>query len=344
MERSSSPFRLSPGSSCSSTLIMTPASLPLLRGPAPKGPLQPHITNLPRRRRAPMPTLRISAPPPPSASSRATDSAYAPSPIQLPSLPPLPFPISAGGVPMQRETVGVLFPSPRGPVQPAHGNVPRRAKPLSAAQARTRRRRERCIQELGRTSGVFIAFDCDPAEETDKEEGFDALVRISPARDGKEDEGKDAGVHDKGGGAAVLRIVVPGTRDDGVPCLQPAQLRAACTFVWQQKAEGRRVMITAPRAHAVDALSVGVYCVSRGVEAGHSPVEYADNDEDDAERVHRLVMRWHDLPADDDEEDADNYGGDGLKEEWRGLLSRDGMDYLAAAVGCSPPASPPSSP
>lgn len=247
---------------------------------------------------------------------------------------------------MQREA-GVdsgrpVVHAPRGHVQPAHGNVPRRAKPLNAAQVRVRRRRERCFQELGRESGIFIAFACSPADGSE-DEGFNAVVRISPIQDGKAEEGTSADVDDKGGGggAAVARFSAHGTRDDGVPCLQPAQLRAACTFVCQHRAEGRRVLIVAPRAHAVDALSVGVCCISRRAH----PTEAVEDGSEDAEqeRVHRLVMRWHDLPAEDDDED-DAYGAGGLKDEWRGLLSRDGMDYLAAAVGHPALASPRSPP
>ncbi|KAJ7776635.1 hypothetical protein DFH07DRAFT_798780 [Mycena maculata] len=332
MEPSSSLFRLSPGSSCSSTLIMTPAPLPSLRGPAPKGALQPHITNLPRRRRAPIATsLRISAPPTPSRStaSPAPGSAQPTTPIHLPALPPLPFPISAGGVP---DRPSAPAPTARGNVQPAHGNVPRRAKPMTEAQMRARRRRERCVQELGRASGIFVAFPCDSAED---ENEFGAEVRIAP---GPDEGATDVDVDDKGGGAAILRVVAPGTRDDGVPCLEPAQLRAAGAFVSKQRTAGRRVVITAPRAHAVDALSVGVCCVAASELPSHEPPGQDPKVLDDADpELHRLVMRWHDLPADDDDDD---YGG-GLKGEWRGLLSRDGMDYLATAVGVPIPASTP---
>ncbi|KAJ7503376.1 hypothetical protein B0H11DRAFT_582374 [Mycena galericulata] len=332
MAAPSSPFRMSPGSSCSSTLIMTPAPLLPLRGPAPKGHLQPHVTNLPRRRKPPMATtLRISAPPPPSTSSPATaDSNYTPTPIQIPALPALPFPISAGGIPQLRgsDAEGIPPPAPRGPVQPAHGNVPRRAKPLTAAQDRARRRREGCIQELGRASGVFVAFDCDWVKD---ETEFGAVVRILQGS-----EGNDADVDDKGGGTSFMRLVAPGSRDDGVPCLLPEQLWAACTFISRQRAEGRRVAITTPRAHAADAFSVGICWVSCTAE--FTPLG-ADQD-GDAERVHRLVMHWHDLPADEDE---DYYSG-GLKDEWRGLLSRDGMDYVAAVVAAPIPNSPPPSP
>ncbi|KAJ7122565.1 hypothetical protein C8R43DRAFT_1136190 [Mycena crocata] len=326
MEPPSSPFRLSPSSACSSTLIITPTPLPPVRGPAAKGPLQPHITNLPRRRR-PMATLRISAPPS-SASPKPPDSTYLPSPIQLPSLPP--FPISPGfPPPAVRE--GPTIAQPRGPVQPAHGNVPRRAKPLSETQLRARRRRERCVQELGRASGVFVAFPPHPLDTTEEDEDeFDAVVRISPAEDG----GSNAKVVDKGGGA-TMSLVTPGTRDDGVPSLTAAQLRAACAFVWAHQADGRRVLITAPRAYAVDAMSVGVCCGSRSVESARaSPrpheLEGGDGVDADADRVHRLVMRWHDLPSSQDDED-DDFGG-GLKDDWRGLLSHDGIYYLAAAL------------
>ncbi|KAJ6520809.1 hypothetical protein DFH09DRAFT_1331634 [Mycena vulgaris] len=330
MERPSSPFQLSPGSSCSSTLIMTPVPLPPLRRPAPKGPLQPHITNLPRRRRAPMANLCMSAPP----RSASGDSTYAPSPIQIPSLPVLPFPISGGGCAILGAALGQCSPrtgTSHGAYQaPQRGAAPRAAAAASGAS-----------RKLGRSSGVFLAFECESAEE-EAEDRFDAVVRISAAREGDAEEGKDVGVDDKGGGA-VLRFTAPGTRDDGVPCLQPAQLRAACAFVSGHRAEGRRVLITAPRAHAVDALSVGVCCIRSDAEVTRFMDEDADDDVDgdaDAERVHRLVMRWHDLPAEDAEDD-DGYDGGGLKEEWRGLLSRDGMDYLAAVVGCPTQDSPP---
>ncbi|KAJ6596014.1 hypothetical protein B0H10DRAFT_2089147 [Mycena sp. CBHHK59/15] len=307
----SSPFRLSPSSACSSTLITTPALSKPRRSPAPKGPLQPHITNLPRRRRAPKPI------PPPVSEPPAQE------PIHLPSPPPLPFPITAGGIPQPRDAFG----APRGPVQPAHANLPRRAKPLTAAQARARKRRERCMQELGRASGVFVALGWGSEDEGTDDDTHDAVVRITP--EGNEDEGGDCD--------GILHVVAPGTRDDGVPCLSPAQLRAACAFLCGRKAdaEGRgRVLITASRAHAVDALGLGV-----GVCCAASAGGDADTHPADAEHVHRLVMRLHDLPADDDGDDGDDGG---LKDAWRGLLSRDGMDYVAAALGMRAPTPPPS--
>ncbi|KAF7362192.1 hypothetical protein MVEN_00565300 [Mycena venus] len=363
----SSPFRLSPPSSCSSTLIMTPAPLPpLRRGPVPKGHLQPHISNLPRRRRAPVgTTLRISAPPVPSRSpstSRSRSSpagvdadsnstSYAPSPIQLPSLPALPFPISTGGVPKQRPNGEYTDIEPWGPngnslnvgSGPAHGNVPRRAakpKPLTVAQLRASRRRERCMQELGRASGVFVAFESEnaSAEEEDMAE-FGAVVQIQSNRDEDEACSEDKGL--EGGGTPVLRLVSPGTRDDGVPCLQPAQLREACAFVCGHRKEGRRVLITAPRDHATDAFGVGVCCCAESCSSS-TALDQEDEVEDvDSERVHRLSVLLHDGH---DEED-DGIQGGGLRDEWRGLLSREGIQFLATTLRvASAPPSPSLSP
>ncbi|KAJ7651163.1 hypothetical protein FB45DRAFT_889821 [Roridomyces roridus] len=362
MEPPSSPFRLSPGSTCSSSLIMTPAPVPPLpvRGPLAKGPLQPHITNLPRRHKATPPLRNIAIPAPSSSSASAeSPSTYAQTPIQLPTLP---FPISAG-IPQRRvdasdeeeedSAASVHPPSPpsppaarptplpavegrgravRGPVQPSHGTVPRRARGLTEAQIRARRRRERCVQELGSaSSGVFVAFTLDSEKEKEKEgegdEEFGAVVRIVPAPSSSSQVQSHDDVDDKGG--TVLRVISCGTRDDGIPSLKPGQLRDICSFVDKHRA--RRVVITAPRSHAVDALAAGVcavYSVSRE--------EAVANDGQlmcvEPKPLHRLVMRWHDLPSPDEDEDREDEGSRGLKDAWRGLLSRRGMDYIADAL------------
>ncbi|KAJ7815645.1 hypothetical protein B0H14DRAFT_2846891 [Mycena olivaceomarginata] len=350
-------FRLSGSSSCSSTLIMTPAPgpLPMLvhRGPAPKGHLQPHVSNLPRRRRAPpvpvSTTLRISAPPAPStsrsrsspspAAGNSTSTSYAPSPIQLPSLP---FPISASGGPQLREYDSyereyeheylMMKQAQHQGTGPAHANVPRRAKVLTAAQVRARRRRERGMQELGRASGVFVAFESASAEDINEDrEEFGAVVRIQTSSAGgetscEEETGK------------VLRLVVArDARDDG------DTLCAACAFVGKHREGGSRVLVTTPRERAVDALSVGVCCATTISPDPEQVNSNRDTDMDAEEDVHQLLVRWHDLPADDrDEDDEDGDHGGGLRDEWRGLLSRDGIEYLAAALFPAPPSPSPS--
>ncbi|KAJ7235627.1 hypothetical protein B0H12DRAFT_136625 [Mycena haematopus] len=348
MASPSSPFRPSPSSSCSSTLIMTPAPgpVPLLhRGPKAKGPLQPHISNLPRRRRGPtgaIPMLRISMPPCASPSTSrnssspdSTATSYAASPIQLPTLPLLPFPISAPQTRIpQRQThiaYGMMLDNNTDtePVGPPHGNLPRRrtAKVVAAG-----RRRRQNLQELGRDSGVFVAFDGE-----DSQKQFGAVVRINMKAAALGADGDGELEEDL---TPLLRLFVPGARDDGVPCLEPVQLRAACAFVCGHREGGRRVLITAPRELAVNAFSValGVSCARSDstVSAGEYGMEYEGGDVD-AERMHRVLIRWHDLPSEVRGEEEGEGEGEGLRDEWRGLLSRDGIDYLATALASFPP-------
>ncbi|KAJ7671298.1 hypothetical protein DFH06DRAFT_1365963 [Mycena polygramma] len=354
-----SPFPSSP-SARSSTLVMTPAPLPLHRGPKPKGHLQPHVTNLPRRpRRAPVPPPASDATATSNSDPDASVKAAAVAPpfqrptfIQLPPPPMLSFPLTAG-VPQRREEPRVR-PAGRN-VGPAHANVPRRHRQTVT------RERARCMQELGHASRVFVAFalaDSEgaadkAAEEAAAEVGFGAVVRISA------DPGDAGAVDDKGGGQSgedgrVLRLVAEGlSRDDGVPCLLPTQLRAARAFVLAHlETSGCRALITAPRERAIEAVAVGVCCMrperptlERTASAPHEDGEADDEIEDQdlaAERVHALVMQWHDLPPEDGQHDEDR-GGGALRDEWRGLLSRDGIDYIAAVLAPSPPPSPPRS-
>ncbi|KAK7032671.1 hypothetical protein R3P38DRAFT_2918329, partial [Favolaschia claudopus] len=269
MASPSSPYRLSPSSACSSTLIMTPAPPHHhQRGPAPKGHLQPHISNLPRRRRAHRATtLRISAPPAPSSSSlsplpkedndlnaNSTSSSYAPSPIQIPSL----FPFSKGG----------LMPPRNGGLGSQGIWQAYRNSPTTASSSSPHRGRKRALQELGYGSGYFLAFEkLGSGEEGDDDEdmAFGATIRIT-----HEEEVDDEAcvIEDKRGdddNGAELRLVVFGSssREDGVPNLTPAQLRAAVAFGRRQRENGvNQVLITVAPRHSVDALSVGACCIA----------------------------------------------------------------------------------
>ncbi|KAK6996813.1 hypothetical protein R3P38DRAFT_3070610 [Favolaschia claudopus] len=359
MASPSSPYRLSPSSACSSTLIMTPAPPHHhQRGPAPKGHLQPHISNLPRRRRAPgATTLRISAPQAPSSSSlspspkeenaNSTSSSYAPSPIQIPSL----FPFGKGG----------LMP-PRNGVLNSQGiwQAYRESPTTTAPSSSTHRGRKRALQELGYGSGYFVAFEKLGSGEEGEDEDmvFGATIRIT-----HEEEVDDEAcvIEDKRGDddrGAELRLVVSGSsRDDGVPNLTPAQLRAAVAFGRRQREEGHQVLITVPPRNPVDALSIGACCIAIEEPDTITKEELSlDEDADaDVERIHLLLVPWHDMPLEElaaDDSDSGHLGG-GLGDAWRGLLSRDGIEYLASAmrgadalptpVSFSPPASPPPS-
>ncbi|KAJ7792076.1 hypothetical protein B0H14DRAFT_3565075 [Mycena olivaceomarginata] len=136
----------------------------------------------------------------------------------------------------------------------------------------------------------------------------------------------------------VLRLVVArGARDDGVPCLEPAQLRAACAFVGKHREGGSRVLITTPRERAVDALSVGVCCATTISPDPEQVNSNGDTDIDAEEGVHQLLRT-----TGMDNEDGDHGGG--LRDGWRGLLSRDGIEYLAAALFPAPPSPSTSTP
>ncbi|KAF8175728.1 hypothetical protein K438DRAFT_1771014 [Mycena galopus ATCC 62051] len=324
-----------------------------------EGPLGPHVSNLPRRPRVPplntLATLRISTSPcSPCSRGASTATSYAPSPIQIPSLPLLPFPIAdAGGIqiPQQQQLNAYRYEyeyethddtdmdiEPVEPVGPTYANVPRRTVKLATITAPViagRRRRQRpSMQELGlgRGPSVFVAFEESTGAGKDADQArFDAVVRIKAP-----DATGDADAAD----VPQLQLVARGTRDDGVPSLEPAQLRAACAFVCEHRERegmaGKRVLITAPREHAVDAFCVALGAIVFGTMSGSRSREAWSTADGDAERMHRVMVRWHDFPVPVEGQDGDGgetEGGDSrLRDDWRGLLSRNGIEYLAAAL------------
>ncbi|KAJ7770077.1 hypothetical protein B0H16DRAFT_1452435 [Mycena metata] len=131
----------------------------------------------------------------------------------------------------------------------------------------------------------------------------------------------------------------------------------------QDDATGRRrILITAPPALAVEAFAAGI-CVVLSLSLssfslGAPPAAgemHGGGDGGEDKRVHALVMGWHDLPqptassfafSESSEGDGvegqggQGQGGDGepgLHDAWRGLLSREGMDYLAGVLSPSLP-------
>ena len=101
-----------------------------------------------------------------------------------------------------------------------------------------------------------------------------------------------------------------------------------------------KVLILAPRSLAADALSLaaGLVCYS-GLSVARSEGGQEDTeidiaaagdidgplkDEDRATAVHALFMRLHDFEHDD---------GLGLRDEWRGAISRSGMDVIGDWLG-----------
>ncbi|KAJ7183535.1 hypothetical protein C8R46DRAFT_1344337 [Mycena filopes] len=351
-----SPLPASSSSLCSSTLVMTPAPLPqshphpavrlhpnlhldlndlryghahTQRGPAPKGALGPHISNLPRRAR-PGPGGRVYAPPPatnlqktPQNQNRRNTNTKQPkkkvvveSESESESSAPTASCASVRGA-------FVPIRLPRLPTVLGHvRRVKRRPKPLTPAQARARRR---CVQALpGVSSGVVLAFSDAEEEEGREEEGFDAVVRISISIS----TGVEASIHEEAKEddtcPTTLRLGVPPAaveRDTGVPGLTHTQLRAAGAFALaassldklnatgkeEVRKERARVLVCAPRDCAREAFGVGVLLVlalALGVDTDKcdppAAPGVADNEKEGGRgadgAVHRLVMGWHDLP------------------------------------------------
>ncbi|KAJ7057059.1 hypothetical protein C8F01DRAFT_1308728 [Mycena amicta] len=321
MAQPSSPL---PASSCSSTLVLTPPPLEftgnglLGHGLAPKGPLQPHISNLPRRKPRALPvvvnsprksrtkgvsmmeyvppTLRITAAgvgrdsgfgsdsdSDSHSSSESTKSQFAVSPIAIPSLPPI------------LARAGAVLPTPRGVLGKSSS-----------------------VQRLGRSSGVFLSLGEDDAVLSD----VDTIVRILPGSSTPSSTGSDSDTH------TLCLGTTSAPRDDGLPTLQPAQLDAVCSFVQRQ----RRIAVVAPSPeYAADAFSVGLCAYYNAVPApDRDGVDWEMSVDADpgATRLHRLVWKWHDLPED---------SSGALASQWRGLLSRDGLDIVATVLEEQPP-------
>lgn len=246
-----------------------------------------------------------------------------------------------------------LAPHAKGDVHPRDGTPLRR---FTQGQRRHVRRgaresidpqNERCKQEILHHSGVFVAFSGPFAfSGSDAEGEYDAVIRLSyvPAPAPSPTSAPC--------GKNTLTLALPSARDrdDGVPLLSAAQLTEACAFLKlalalaPADAGTPRVYIETPRERAVDGMSVAVcWVVSLALALG-GPGEAGDRGEEDAEEggaVHRLLMAMHDLPcpsfsaASAEERPADTAEDDegpALRAEWRGLLSRDGMDFLERVV------------
>lgn len=148
---------------------------------------------------------------------------------------------------------------------------------------------------------------------------------------------------------------------DGTTSLTNSQIQQACTFIDEQLSvsNGRvSVLVLAPRMRPEEAMSIGVsYLVGRRVtEETDGDKASGDNDGDHSySTVHRLLMAFHDDPGSPNpnhgsmkrsevdnntsEERASMFSNStfaglgcgwwrGLRPEWRGVLSFDGMQRL----------------
>ncbi|TFK33825.1 hypothetical protein BDQ12DRAFT_738571 [Crucibulum laeve] len=318
---------------------------------AGKGFIQPHHSNLPRRRKQPKPTnndKHDTTPKPPPVEKAQTPDVTASTPVTFPKneLSSLPPPTTASNTTPDVPSNGTKT---KGHLQPHVTNLPRRQKkPLTTEQLAVRRRetRERkwCLQEVVLGSGLFVGLSEDEDEDEEEEgedvyQGYEGVVRVCVRRtDDDETNNKDG---------RVLRISIPSESiglDDGIAALSSAQIQSACAFLHRIRSgatSNARTLILSPLARPVDALAIAISCllspVSQclpnllpGVAYLSDTGRYIDVDSDlpviDLYRpVHALLMHLH---------DSSTEGKDDLRAEWRGVMSREGMDELAGM--CEP--------
>ncbi|KAF7292879.1 hypothetical protein MIND_01186900 [Mycena indigotica] len=256
-----------PASSASSTLVMTPPPIDIARANVPlaKGPLQPHISNLPRRkpqqprnpnmhaRRAKgistmlatgcnlrMTTAGEHNASSSSSGSQSKKSQYATSPIVVPVVP------------------RILQSPPNLSLEAAPSPI--------------------YTQQLGRQSGLLVVLDT----------GKDALpgvVRISgPSEDS----------------SSTLTLELPrNTHDNGMTTLLPTHLDLLSSFVAGIKTT--RIAVVAPPESSVDAFSIGLFLYLHIHPETETDTEMSSEADPAATRVHRLFWRWHDIPEEDPE-------------------------------------------
>nr|GAT45984.1 predicted protein [Mycena chlorophos] len=354
--------------SSESTLVMTPPPLELANTPKlgldahDHGPLQPHISNLPRRKPRPLlrmpmkpvrqraqgvmecpPTLRVTVPggaqgdnsdsdsDSESDSAKSRRSQFAMSPISIPTLPH----VFGVGSPHQRHRfVGPGgFNSPNsGLVAQARPQTPPASTPTAIAKKKSP------IQHLpvGRhpEHGGVVSVVLSVAERGDDDAGafpdvdndhLDAIVRIAPSC-----QAQDSGPASQTADPKCLRIESTcAPRDDGVSVLDAAQLRAVCSFVDALDVERPpRIKVAVPSwEYAVDAFSVGLCVYSRLAQLedrdAAAALEMSEEADPGAGDVHRLVWRW---------QDRDDCDAEGLATGWCGLLSREGLDLISRAL------------
>ncbi|KAF9489757.1 hypothetical protein BDN71DRAFT_1455624 [Pleurotus eryngii] len=331
-----------------------------------RGNLEPHITNIPRRRKKNM-----------SAGLQTLSEAVVPDFPSRPEITAQPPESEARQDEAQGETATAPLGLRRDPLRQADmaqalTNLPRRRrKALTSEQLTIQRAFRRCLQEIGDDSGVFVAFtEVDDEEEQATRklrllggEDFSYVVKVCTANETKirkEDE-------------RTLWLYVPSDicYDDGNTHLDEQQLRVACRFLGLQGSK-EKVLITTPRDRAADGMSLAVlylaisrrfvpppiafleptatsiigphtsYMLSRTSSTSSTISQYSEA----GSQIHSLLVYLHDQSCDDVEE---AYGhilhavgrsrsgrsgisgwkiGSGLRIEWRGTLSREGIDFL----------------
>ncbi|KAF4563035.1 hypothetical protein AB1N83_004697 [Pleurotus pulmonarius] len=335
-----------------------------------RGNLEPHITNIPRRRKKIVNVERVQE------TLQTLPEAVVP---DFPSRPEITVqpPESDAQDEAQQNVATAPLGLQRDPLHQADTaqaltNLPRRRrKALTSEQLTIQRAFRRCLQEIGDDSGVFVAFtEVDDEEEQATRklrllggEDFSYVVKVCTANETKIWKEDDR----------TLWLYVPSDicYDDGNTHLDEQQLRVACRFLGLQGCK-EKVLITTPRDRAADGMSLAVlylaisrrfvpppiafleptaastigphpsYMLSRTASTSSTISHYSEA----GSQIHSLLVYLHDQSCDDIEE---AYGhilhaagrsrsgrsgmlgwkvGSGLRIEWRGTLSREGIDFL----------------
>lgn len=209
-----------------------------------RGNLEPHITNIPRRRKKIVNVERVQE------TLQTLPEAVVP---DFPSRPEIMVSDE-----VQQNVVIARAPLHQADTAQALTNLPRRRrKALTSEQLTIQRAFRRCLQEIGDDSGVFVAFtEVDDEEEQATRklrllggEDFSYVVKVCTASESKIWKEDDR----------TLWLYVPSDicYDDGNTHLDEQQLRVACRFLGLQGCK-EKVLITTPRDRAADGMSLAV--------------------------------------------------------------------------------------
>ncbi|KAH8827818.1 hypothetical protein DL96DRAFT_1555412 [Flagelloscypha sp. PMI_526] len=277
-----------------------------------------------------------------------------PTPITIPSIPDFMRVPSMSGSPAPLAPVPLPSSPPpmqsKGPIQPSVTNVPRRRRKeprYTDAELREQRQwdweRRVALCEVGTESGVFVSFH-DDQDDDELMDDFVSFVRIVQSEKDAHLDGQVV-IHDN----RTIQLSIPWgpSRDDGLPHLTTTQLRAAVHFVqdiWSRttRMASKRLLVITPNNRPTDAMAIAVTLLaSQGQDYNtvSAPLLFAHDNDMDVDHpspsavqetpIHSILMQVHDLA---NEDDGHYLTTGGLKGPWRGVISRDGMDFLAGCL------------
>lgn len=312
--------------------------------PKAKGHLEPHVSNLPRRKHRNNPVAGTSHR---TKSTRSetpqTSTLPTEEPLPLPPstviTPPLPPPLPTPQSVLQRPS----SPS-KGPIGPTISNLPRRPKPTMPTDALLAKRRREWekrtkIQEILPNSGVFLCFR-DPDDSDDdldefivaRAQHYNSIIRVCA--------GSDSGIRPNEFSKSLDLVVPKGLcHDHGMPHLSAEQMLVSWKYLTVSSPRTlARQLISTTRDRAVDAVAIAVgylalkFLSQRPAESDTPPPGggrcaarqcfcFCDHS------VHGQDQPIHTILA-----HINDFHEDTVDGAWQGVLSRDGIDWLEQVV------------